>query len=102
VSRAAWIRAAMLAALLATLQGCALAPTGMYSEYEHVSHPLAGAPFGPENEEDWLDQLNVGAKWERGGAYLHAGIGYVLTDGGFFGPRLTGSIRAGYHFNFGN
>lgn len=82
----------------ALVSGCSLAPTAFYVEHEHVSHPLVGPPFGPENEEDWLDQVNVGAEWRKGGAYLHTSVGYVITDGGFYGPPLTATIRAGYRF----
>lgn len=93
------IRLALASLAALALSGCMLAPTAFYSEYEHVSHPLAGPPFGPENEEDWLDQLVIGAEWDKGGAYVQVGLGYVVTDGGFYGPPLTGTVRAGYRFN---
>lgn len=83
----------VVAAIL--LSGCSIAPDTVRTEYEHVSHPFAGWPFGPKNEEDWLDTANVVARWQRGRIYTELGLGYSLTDGGFYGPKLTGTARAG-------
>jgi hypothetical protein len=84
--------------LAASLTGCAAMPNAYYVETEHVSHPLAGWPVGSKDEEDSLNQLNVGAEWRNEGAYLQMSLGYVLTDGGFYGPKLTATMRAGYKF----
>jgi hypothetical protein len=92
-----WLCALAFAALLPLLQGCA-----NYGrvELEHVSHPFAGPPFGPRNEEDSLDQLNACLGME-GDFYLEACSGYVIGNGGFFGPRLTFTARVGKRFDFG-
>lgn len=87
-----------LALYLLVLTLIALSISGCSSyrvEYEHVSHPFAGQPFGPASEEDTLDQLQVCAKRSAGRAYTEACLGYRLTDGGFYGPPLTGGIRIG-------
>jgi hypothetical protein len=87
----------MAALVLALLNGCAaLVPNSLLTECEHVSHPFAGPPFGPKSEEDSLNQCGVLGEWTDGAAYLHLGVGYVLTDGGFYGPEVTGTVRAGY------
>jgi hypothetical protein len=88
-----------LAAL--ALTGCSLQPTVYRAELEHVSHPLAGAPFGPKNEEDSLGQATIVARWESGRAYVEHGLGYNLKGrdgGGFYGPSLTYVGRVGFEF----
>lgn len=79
------------------LSGCA--NTQYRAEWEHVSHPFAGEPFGPSSEEDWLDQLNVCSQKRYGRIYGDACLGYRVNDGGFYGPRLTGSVRVGVLLN---
>src|SRR5688572_10945934 len=59
-------------------------------EIEHISHPLAGFPFGPANEEDALSHLNGFVGWTKGRMYSEVTLGYSLADSGFYGPRLTG------------
>lgn len=80
-----------LLACLVLLSGC----SSLRVEYQHVSHPFAGPPFGPQTEEDWLDTANIVARRQRGPFYTEAVLGYRLTDGGFYGPRLTGELRVG-------
>lgn len=85
--------------ILGTCSGC----TSLSVEYEHVSHPFAGPPFGPRNEEDTIDHINACAvrEWqvsERLNAYGSSCVGYLLTDGGFYGPSLTGTLRTGLSF----
>jgi hypothetical protein len=87
-------RLTILSALL--LQGCALIPNNVLLEQEHVSHPLAGWPVGPSSEEACLDQTSAIAEYTSTNAYLHVGVGYKTTDCGFYGPRVTGTIRFGY------
>lgn len=82
------------AVAIVSCTGC----TSMRVEYEHVSHPFAGPPFGPSDEEDWLDQVNACLVKRAGVAYGESCLGYRLTDGGFYGPRLTGTLRAGFEF----
>lgn len=83
----------LLAALLMT--GCASLPDAVRLEWQHVSHPLAGPPFGPTTAEDSLDQLNALAKWQQDGWYYEAGFGWKVTDGGMYGPRLMFTSRIG-------
>jgi hypothetical protein len=83
--------------------GCAIAPHSVRAELEHVSHPLAGYPFGPADEEDALSQLNVLLKWhQQRGWYTEAGCGYKLMDEGMHGPRLTFTARIGKEFRLGD
>ena len=79
---------------LVWLTGC----TSVKAEYEHISHPFAGPPFGPQSEEDWIDHVQLCAVKRAGRAYSEACAGYLLTDGGFHGPRLTGGVRMGIEF----
>ena len=96
-TRAAFVRAAILAALSSVLLGCAsVQPDYLFAEAEHVSHPFAGYPFGPASDEDCLNQQNVGAGWSRGGAYVEQSLGVKLNDCGFYGPDLTYTLRIGY------
>lgn len=89
----------LIAAMAIYLSGCASTqPTSCDAVYEHVSHPFAGPPFSPQYEEDWLDNLGGVCRWESGGrVYTELGLGYVLSDGGFKGPNLTGSVHVGVH-----
>lgn len=81
----------ILALLAVALTGC----SSVRVEWEHVSHPFAGPPFGPQSEEDSLDTLNVITRKEAGRVYIETGLGYKLGDGGFYGPGLTFTSRIG-------
>lgn len=90
---------ATLVALLAT--GCSsLLPNAARVEIEHVSHPMAGPPFGPRNEEDALSQLNILVRWQQSAWYAESGLGYKLEDSGMYGPRLTFTARVGREIRF--
>lgn len=92
------MKATLILAALA-LTGCA---TSVKIEAEHVSHPLAGWPVSDRHTEDSLTQANVLLSWQRKGWYVDAGIGENLDrSGGFYGPALTGTVRAGREFVFG-
>lgn len=95
------MRALLLAPVL-LLAGCALAPATVRLEYEHVSHPLAGWPCERQGTtEDVLNQVNAIARYEIRGAYVDLGLGRNLQGqhgGGFYGPVLTGTVRAGYEW----
>jgi hypothetical protein len=93
-----FVSAAMIAAAVVALTGCAGLPGAVLIEGEHVSHPTVGPPMGDASAEDSLNQLNALAEWRDGGAYLVTGLGYRIGDGGFYGPRLTFTARAGYRF----
>lgn len=83
--------------LLAILAGCA--PNFVRLEADHVSHPFAGFPFGPADEEAQLTHVNALAEWQSGGWYLTAGVGVKVLERDqrdFVGPGLTGTVRAGY------
>lgn len=64
-------------------------------QYTHVSHPLAGAPFGPKEEEDALHTLGPMGRCTVGRGYVDLGVGYKLRDAGFYGPELTGTVNVG-------
>ncbi len=93
------LTAVVVLALLSTCTGCA---TTFTVEAEHVSHPGAGWPCGPENEEDALTHVQAVLGWVGAGGvgpYLQAGVGANLqgsNGAGFYGPTVTGTLRAGY------
>jgi hypothetical protein len=68
-------------------------------EAEHVSHPTAGPPFGPRNQEDSINQINACLGSDDGQTYYESCLGYQVRDGGFYGPPLTFSARVGRRFN---
>lgn len=94
------VLAVCVLALLAT--GCAnLTPV---LEVEHISHPGAGWPVGPADEEAQLTQGNALVRYRKGGLYIDAGIGVKLYEKSqldFVGPRVTGTVRVGYEFRRG-
>jgi hypothetical protein len=92
-----------IATLLSLCAGCsALRPTYYKAEIEHVSHPFAGWPFGPADEEDALTQANLLTVIERGNLSIEQGLGYKIDSGGlgggFEGPHLTYIGRISYKF----
>lgn len=97
--RAAARLGSLLAGVLA-LSGCSVIggvcdQAQISVEYTHVSHPLAGAPFGPRTEEDALHTVGPVGRCDMGRAYVEGGLGYKVRDGGFYGPDLTGSFNVG-------
>ena len=76
------------------LTGCAT-PNSVSLEHMHVSHPLLGPPFGPKNEEDWLDTLGFRAAWHRDRYYMELGLSQQLTDSGFYGDGFIFTSRVG-------
>lgn len=92
-------RLAVISCLLLT--GCGTVPfcdkQSVRSEYEHISHWTVGPPFGPQSEEDWIDQVSLIGRCTRGRAYAEIGVGYILTNGGFYGPDETFIGRGGYY-----
>lgn len=64
-------------------------------EYTHISHPFAGAPFGPAVEEDAVHTAGPIGRCERGRGYVEVGTGWKLRQGGFYGPDLTGTLNIG-------
>ncbi len=83
--------------ILLLLSGC----TSLSLEGAHTSHPFAGPPFGPKSEEDSLNSVNACAQREKGRYYLEQCVGYKIGDGGFFGPRLIYTARAGVRWRIG-
>jgi len=83
------------------LAGCGSVPfcntPSLRTEYEHISHLSVGPPFGPQSEEDWIDQVSLIGRCSKGRAYAEIGVGYILTNGGFYGPEDTFTGRAGYY-----
>lgn len=85
---------AVLAAALA-LTGCMSTPDRVDANWLHVSHPLLGAPFGPANEEDTLDVLEMRAAWHRNRYFMEIGLGQQLKDSGFYGDGFIFTSRVG-------
>lgn len=85
--------------LMLMTSGCALTEhcdsMSLRIEHEHVSHPLAGYPFGPASEEDALDHVGPVGRCTVGRGYVDMNLGWKIGDGGFYGPRLTGGVRIG-------
>jgi len=77
------------------LTGCVSMPDRIDAGYMHVSHPLLGPPFGPENEEDWLDVLELRTAWHKDRYFLEMGLGQQLTDSGFYGDGFIFTSRVG-------
>lgn len=87
-----------LAACLA-LSAC-VAPT-LRIEAEHISHPMAGWPVGPADEEAQITQMSALLHWQRGPWYASVGVGvkvYEKTPWDFVGPDMTGTVRIGREF----
>lgn len=74
-----------------SISGC----TSLSAEWQHVSHPLLGPPFGPRNEEDSLDVLNGCGERRKENFYVEMCLGYRLRDGGFFGDDFIYTGRFG-------
>ena len=84
-----------LGLVVLSMTGCAT----VRIEAEHISHPGAGWPFGPCDEEAQITQLNALLHWQRNGWYADAGVGvkvYERSQWGFVGPSVTGTVRVGY------
>lgn len=77
------------------LTGCTVIPTSIDANWAHVSHPLLGPPFGPSNEEDTLDALEVRARWQHGRYFTEMGLGQQLKDNGFYGDGFIFTSRVG-------
>lgn len=77
--------------------GCStLKPDYSYAQWEHISHPAVGPPFGPRSEEDSLDHTEGCGGYHVGSrGFVEVCTGYRLRDGGFYGPDWTGGIKAG-------
>jgi hypothetical protein len=73
------------------LTGC----TSLSLDASHTSHPFAGPPFGPASEEDSLNSISACLQREARGWYAEQCLGYKIGDGGFYGPRLIYTARAG-------
>jgi hypothetical protein len=90
-------RIVILASLV--LSACTtLHPDSVRTEFEHISHPLAGWPINASNNEDALTQANVIARWQSGRFYVENGLGWNVQGehgGGFYGPGLTYTVRVG-------
>lgn len=95
------MKSIILMSAIVSLSGCMLVPDAARLEVEHVSHPLAGPPFGPANEEDGLSQFNVIGRWQGEQWYIEQGFGLNLegrNGGGFKGPPFTYTGRVGIEF----
>jgi hypothetical protein len=85
----------LIAIAALSLTGCMSMPDRVDAGYTHVSHPLLGWPFGPADEEDFLDVLEVRAAWHKDRYFLEMGLGQQLTDSGFYGDGFIFTSRVG-------
>jgi hypothetical protein len=77
------------------LSGCALTPDQVFTNYDHVSHPLLGAPFNSKPEQ-YYDAIGVTARWERGHIFYEAGLAYKITPESLLGDECMFNGRVGY------
>lgn len=91
-------RSVLAAGLLALLQACAIvpAPTACFANYDHVSHPLRGEPFGPPTEEDALDSLGTTCRWEKDRLFFESGLSYMWPGSDLYGDDLLFNGRVAY------
>lgn len=77
--------------LLSQCMGCsALVPDEIRPlSLSHVSHPSAGYPTGPANEEDTLDTLGSAIVHKWGHWHIYNRLAFKLRDGGVYGPDLV-------------
>lgn len=92
---AARLRVAMALLTLATLSGCAVVPSPdqCFANYDHVSHPLQGEPFGPKTEEGTIDSVGGTCRWERGRMFFESGLSYSWPDSDLYGDDLLFNSR---------
>lgn len=92
-------RSVIAASILALLQACAVvpAPDTCFANYDHVSHPLLGKPFGPESEEGTIDSVGTTCRWERkqGRVFFESGLSYMWPDSDLYGDDLLFNSRVG-------
>ena len=95
-------RALLLSVLV--LPGCvSLAPDAIRPNIQHISHPLAGRPFGPKEEEDCYQAAGASLIWQRGNLYIEQGLARKIATAncdGFYGPKLSYSGQIGYTIHF--
>lgn len=87
--------AGLIAVSALALTGCGSMPDQVDANWLHVSHPLLGPPFGPSNEEDTLDVLELRTAWHRDRYFLEVGLGHQLRDNGFYGDDFIFTSRVG-------
>ncbi len=75
------------------LQGCSVAPIICFMNYDHVSHPLLGVPFGPETEEGTIDSIGTTCRWDHGRVFLESGLSYMIPDSDLYGDDFLFNSR---------
>lgn len=88
-------KAVMALLALAALSGCASlpAPKTCFANYDHVSHPLQGQPFGPKTEEGTIDSVGATCRWEKGRVFMESGLSYMWPDSDLYGDDLLFNSR---------
>lgn len=85
------MRTLLICSMLIVLSACST----VSAEWQHISHPLLGPPFGPRNEEDTLDVLQVCGERTHGKFFIEMCLGHRLVDGGFYGDNFIYTGRFG-------
>lgn len=89
----------VLFALVCLSGCCTLKPDSAGIEYAHISHPLQGFPFGPNDEEATLDTVQIATRKNFGNVYIEQALGYRFSkDCDFAGDHFLYNGRVGYTF----
>lgn len=91
------IRCGLTIVAVLALQGCAVMPSPQmcFANYDHVSHPRKGEPFGPATEEGTIDSVGATCRWERGRLFMESGLSYMWPDSDLYGDDLLYNGRIG-------
>lgn len=89
------------------VSGCALAPTYIAPELEHMSHITQHGAMGTHNEyiKDAVAIAQITAHWDVGQAFVEVSEGIALNRksgeyayGEIYGPREQFTAKIGYKF----
>lgn len=95
----------LIVLLFLSISGCALAPTYIAPELEHMSHITQHGAMGTHNDhiKDAVAIAQVTAHWDVGQAFLEISEGIALNRksgdyayGEIYGPREQFTAKIGY------
>lgn len=88
----------LIAVSALVLQACAVlpAPTTCFVNYDHLSHPLQGPPFGPDTEEGTIDTVGGTCRWEKGRVFVESGLSYLWPGSDLYGDDLLFNSRVAF------